>query len=233
MKEKKLPPWLKNPYLYRFFQSKTGRIFSNWVLQGMLYMNPIEITYKLALDVIMVWILLALAFAEVTIESIVISFIIAHTINWIINCQPIALVRHLDWGQNDPHKFIEHIEGLHKRIQGKSFLIASASYGSLSRGNYKPTSDIDIRVIMKPGFLNSLRAAHFCFIERVRAAWHRFPLDLYAFTLQEALGKMNPKEPPVIFYDPESALRNSYPEVVGFQEFRTNFRGCLAKGDFQ
>jgi predicted nucleotidyltransferase len=233
MKEKKLPAWVKNPFLYRFFQSKAGRIFSNWVLQGMLYMNPIEIAYKLVLDLIMMWILLAVVFAELTIASIVVSFAIAHTINWFINCQPIALVRHLDWGRNDPNKFIEHIEGMHERIQGKSFLTAAASFGSLSKGNYKPTSDIDIRVIMKPGFQNSLCAAHFCFFERVLAAWHRFPLDLYAFTLPETLAKMNPKEPPVIFYDPESMLCDAYSEVVKFQEFRDNFRDSLAKGDFQ
>jgi len=224
MKEKKLPSFVRNPALYRFFQSKPGRLLSNWVLQGMLYMNPIEIVYKLFLDLVMtvpVWMLLPIQEEP---GRVLTAWIIAHTINWVANCQPIALLRHLDWGKNDARHFIEYIEGLERRIQGRPYLVGAASFGSLSKGKYKDTSDIDIRVVLGKGMFQRLRAANYCFIERLRAAVSRFPLDLYAFDLDEMKRKMNKDEVPVIFTDPEGLLRASYAETVQFDSFRQRFR---------
>ncbi len=195
-------------------------------------MNPVEIAYKIILDIVMAGLIWVIFFNVATPWNIIIVLAIAHTINWLLNCQPVALMWHLDWGRNNPHDFITHIEGLHERLGNQSYLQASAAYGSLSIGNYKPTSDIDIRVIMRPGIINQLRAANFCFLERVRAAWHRFPLDLYAFTLGEVLRKMNPKEPPILFYDPDGILLKSYPKTVKFEEFTREFHKRLDQGDF-
>ncbi|HFD79162.1 MAG TPA: nucleotidyltransferase domain-containing protein [Gammaproteobacteria bacterium] len=224
MKEKKLPSFVRNPLMYRFFQSRPGRILSNWVLQGMLYMNPVETGYKLFLDVVMAALIWLLVPIEDNGLRILFSLLVAHTINWLINCQPIALLRHLDWGENDASHFIEYIEGLERRIQGRSYLAAAASFGSLSKGKYSNTSDIDIRVVFADGLLNRLRAAHYCFMERFRAALHRFPLDLYAFDLEEMKSKMNEDEVPVVFTDPQHLIRNTYRETVPFEEFRLRFR---------
>lgn len=230
MKEKKLPSFVRNPFVYRLFQSKPGRLLSNWAMQGMLYMNPVEIVYKLLLDVVMtipVWMLLPPYKEPWRVLS---AWIIAHTVNWIINCQPIALLWHLDWGKNDAQHFIRYIEGLNRRIQGRSYLAAAASFGGLSKGQYKDTSDIDIRFVLKAGWIQRLRAANYCFIERVRAAINRFPLDLYAFDLAEMKNKMNDDEVPVIFADPENLLRKAYAETVPFVDFRKRFR-CNVLGE--
>jgi predicted nucleotidyltransferase len=232
MKEKKLPEWLTNRHLYRFFQSKPGRLLSNWILQGMLYMNPVEVAYKIVLDLLLAVPIWLVAFETAALWNILLAFLVAHTINWLINCQPVALIRHLDWGKNNPHAFITHIEGLRERLCRKSFVRACAAYGSLSTGNYTPTSDIDIRIIMQPGTMSQIRAAHFCFLERVRAFIKRFPLDLYAFTMDEVLVKMNPKEPPIIFHDPERILSMAYPSIVDFRSFDTEFRKRLECGDY-
>jgi hypothetical protein len=223
MKRKKLPGFIKNPLIFEFFQSRPGRILSNWVFQGMLYMNPIEILYKLALDIVMTLAIVQFLLDPSIPVQWIYAWLIAHTLNWIINGQPVALLMHIDIGKNNPRKFISYIEGLEKRIKGKPFLAASASYGSLSVGGYKPTSDIDIRVILKRGLVARLRAAHFCFIERFRAFVFAFPLDLYAFTLEEVQRKMNPKEPPIVFYDPSGLLKKTYPDLVEFEEFRQHF----------
>ena len=53
MKEKKLPSFVRNRAVYEFFQSKPGRLLTNWVLQGMLYMNRVEIIFKLLLDIVL------------------------------------------------------------------------------------------------------------------------------------------------------------------------------------
>lgn len=223
MKQKKLPGFVKNPLVFAFFQSKVGRIFSNWVLQGMLYMNPVEVAYKLGLDLV----LTVLAWMLIAPESVagwIAVWLLAHTVNWVINCQPVALLFHLDWGKNDARHFITYIEGLEKRIQGRSYLAAAASFGSLSRGKYSDRSDIDIRVVMQDGILDRLRAANFCFWERLRAALAFFPLDLYAFDLDEMRSKMKSDEVPVVFWDPQGLLVGAYQETVAFPVFRDNFR---------
>jgi predicted nucleotidyltransferase len=227
MKTKKLPGFIKHPWLVAFFQSKVGRITSNWVLQGMLYMNPVETFYKLALDVALTGIWWAVAFRSWDPQSWLLALILAHTTNWIINGQPIAMRRHLDWGRNDARHFIAYVEQLERRVQGRSYLAAAASFGSLSRGKYSDKSDIDIRVVMHKGLMNRLRAANFCFWERLRAAIAHFPLDLYAFELDEMRRKMKSDEVPVIFYDPDGVLGETYRETVAFPVFQRNFRASV------
>jgi hypothetical protein len=190
----------------------------------MLYMNPVEILYKLALDLVLTVMIVQFLLDPLAPVQWLYAWLLAHTLNWIVNGQPVALLMHIDIGTNNPCKFISYIEGLQKRIRKKSFVAACASYGSLSVGGYKPTSDIDIRIILKPDLLSRLRAAHYCFIERFRAFLWGFPLDLYAFTLSEVQQKMNPKEPPVIFHDPEGLLGKTYPTLLEFEDFRRHFR---------
>lgn len=224
MKRKKLPSFVSNPILIEIFQSRLGRVFTNWVLQGMLYMNAVEIIYKLFIDVVLTLVFSIYVLQDTSLIGIGLSLFIAHTINWIINGQPVALLMHLDIGSNNAEHFISYIEKLEKRIKTKKYLAACASYGSLSVGNYNPKSDIDIRVIMKDDLWSKIRAANFCFIERVRAFPVFFPLDLYAFTLEEVQVKMSPKEPPVLFYDPTGLLKETYGELIDFKDFATNFR---------
>lgn len=224
MKRKKLPSFISNPILIEVFQTRPGRVFTNWVLQGMLYMNPVEIIYKLLVDVILTVIISLYVIQDMSLTGIFLSLFIAHTVNWIINGQPVALLMHLDIGSNNAEHFISYIEKLEKRIKTKKYLAACASYGSLSVGNYNPKSDIDIRVIMKEDLWSKIRTANFCFIERVRAFLVFFPLDLYAFTLDEVQRKMNPKEPPVLFYDPSGILKETYGHLIDFKDFDANFR---------
>lgn len=190
----------------------------------MLYMNPVEVAVKLGLDATLTvtwWVLLGCRYSA---TGWLIAWLLAHTSNWLINGQPIAMRRHLDWGRNDPRMFIDYIEGLEQRIRRRPYLAAAASFGSLSRGGYKDTSDIDLRVVMRRGLINRIRAALFCVMERLRAAIKQFPLDLYAFDLEELLRKMSRDEVPVIFYDPDDMLARVYEERVSFPIFRVNFR---------
>ena len=223
MKRKRLPVWLKNDTLIEFFQSRPGRILSNWAMQGMLYMNSVEIAFKLILNGLLAFALHALFFEHVSVTSVGITIFLSHTINWIINCQPVALLMHIDIGASTPEEFISYIEGLEKRIKGKSFAVGVAAYGSLSLGNYKPTSDIDIRLMFKPDPVSRWRAALYCFIERVRAFIFWFPLDLYAFSMEEIDEKMSPKEPPILFDDQEGVLKAHYGEIISFSDFREKF----------
>lgn len=197
-------------------------------------MNRVEIVYKLMVDVILTALIAVFFFSEggadeINATNLILSFLLAHTINWIINGQPVALLMHIDIGSNNAEYFIRYIERLEKRIKKKTYFAACASYGSLSVGNYNPKSDIDIRIIMKESLWSQVRTANFCFWERVRAFLSFFPLDLYAFTLEEVKRKMSPKEPPVIFSDAESILKDTYDDLISFDEFNDTFKRVVLK----
>jgi len=222
MKKKSLPAWIKNPGLMELLQSPLAVTLSAWFFQGMLYMNRYELILKLLLDIFLtVCIGFIIPFAGFM--SWFLAWLIAHTVNAIFNFQPIAVMRHMGVGETDPKHFIDYVSRMHDRINEKAFLQGAASYGSLSRGMFKKTTDLDIRFLMVPGIVNGVRASNFAFVERVRALLHRFPLDLYAFTLPELLSKMRRDEIPVVFYDPDGLIQRSYKEVLPFEVFRKSF----------
>ena len=47
------------------------------------------------------------------------------------------------------------------------------------RGEWKETSDLDMRLVRRPGVRNGLRACWFVMKERTRANMRRFPLDVF------------------------------------------------------
>lgn len=152
------------------------------------------------------------------------SFVTAHTLNMLLNGHYYAMRRHMGLGKNDPEKFIAYIEKLHKRIQNKPYLLATAAYGSLSKNIYRPTSDIDIRLIPRCSQLSFIKACIFALTERVRAFIMHFPLDLYVFDLADIDNKIKPKEPPIIFYDPEQIISQKYAEIIMAIDFIKRFR---------
>jgi predicted nucleotidyltransferase len=224
MKNKKLPGFVTNRAAIAFFQTKVGRLASNWVLQGMLYMNPAEAALKLMTDVILTATFLALHGSTSEPLAWVTALVSAHTVNWIINGQPVALLFHLDWGRKDAARFIGYVEGLHRRLQGQGYIAGAASFGSLSTGKYGERSDIDIRLVLSREPLDRMRAVIFCFKERFRALLFLFPLDLYAFDLHELKRKMKADEVPVVFWDPENHIRTAYAQTLPFKVFQARFR---------
>ena len=197
---------------------------SYWVFQGMLYMDYREILLKLFVDIVLFFF-----FYYVLILPFYISFLIAHTLNMFFNGHYFAMRRHMGLGENDPEQFINHIDGLRKRIADKPYILAAAAYGSLSSNIYRPTSDIDIRFVPFDDNLSFFKTCFFAFFERTRALFMKFPLDLYVFDILVIQKKMNPKEAPIIFYDPENALGHNYPRTVQVKDFISKFKSTYVQ----
>jgi predicted nucleotidyltransferase len=156
--------------------------------------------------------------------NLFIAFFMAHTLNMFFNGHFFAMQRHMGFGANDPGSFITYVESLKKRIESKPYIAGSAAYGSFSKNVFRPTSDIDIRIIPTRLFGSFLLASFFAFCERVRAFFSGFPLDLYVFDAQVLQKKMNPKEAPVIFSDSQNILGNMYRDTVQPDNFFRTFR---------
>jgi predicted nucleotidyltransferase len=182
-----------------------------WLVQGMVYTNWTERAHRLTVEAVLIllawW---ASGFAFVGRGQVVVAVLIGHTASMILNGHLFALFKHdLYWfGFYDRwDEFSAYVDRLHQRLVRRPCpgLDRAEAYGSLARGDFSATSDLDLRFIARPGFLNGWRVAHRVFEERLRALFAGFPIDAYMFHSEAELArKMNvaAEKPWVIFPGP-------------------------------
>lgn len=189
------------------FRFKIVIIFTNWLFQGILYADKTEKIFKLLLDFTLTIILyfFLIQFSNAYLRLIT-SLIMSHTLLFIFNGQLFALAKNFNIVYNEPQRIIDYANGLKDRVSKEKSVNCLVVYGSLVRGEIKPTSDLDIRVIRKSGTLNGFRACIFGLKERSRALFYRFPLDMYVIDGPNHLLKMRQDEIPKILYDPHNIL---------------------------
>jgi len=217
-KKKSIPGWVQNRFLIRVMRSDVGIILSYWLFQGMLYMDIRETTFKVILDAFFI-----LFFSSIGIP-LIISLILAHTINMLLNGHYFVMKHNMGRVSNNPQKIIGYLADFSLRLQKLTFLDGAAAYGSISRNLIKPTSDIDMRVFPEKGFISWAKAVLWVFKERTRALFLAIPLDIYAFDLDVIDSKMRPDESPIIFYDPGGRLVEKYREHLLFKDFARKFK---------
>jgi predicted nucleotidyltransferase len=189
------------------FRFKVVIILTNWIFQGILYADKTEKMFKLLLDFTLTIILyfFLIQFSNAYLR-LIFSLIMSHTLLFIFNGQLFALAKNFDIVYNEPQGIIDYANGIKKRASKEKSINCLVVYGSLVRGEIKPTSDLDIRVIRKSGVLNGFRACIFGLKERSRALFSQFPLDMYVIDNPNHLLKMRHDESPKILYDPNHIL---------------------------
>jgi predicted nucleotidyltransferase len=188
------------------FKYKIIVIITNWLFQGLLYSDRTEKMFKILIDFTLTLILFFIISHQNMLMGIFISFLISHTLNWIFNGQLFALAKNFDIVHTDPQKIIDYTNDITTRASKEKSINTVAVYGSLVREEIKTTSDLDIRIIRKSGFLNGINACIFGLKERIRALFQRFPLDIYVIDSPKHLLKMRTDEIPEILYDPNNIL---------------------------
>jgi L-malate glycosyltransferase len=183
---------------------------SSWFFQGLLYMDKTERNFKIILD-LAVFVILVLSFNMFLnlFLAIIFSLISAHSINWIFNGQIFVLLKNLDFIKIDPDIFEMYTKEINKRISDQPSISAAAIYGSFSRDELKITSDLDIRIIRKSGFINGIYACIFVLKERTHAFFSKFPLDIYLLDNDKNLTKLS-ETTPVIILDRDDILKKFY-----------------------
>ena len=190
---------------------------SAWTLQGILYMDKREALLKILLDIGVTTVLLLAGFPGLA------SFLIAHSINFAFNGQWFAMYTHMGATNVTPVKFLKYIVDMQKRMEKCSFIEDAVAFGSLSRGIYKTTSDMDIRVCPKHGTVNWVKTIIWGIVERARAFVYGFPLDMYIFDLVTVTRKMRTDEPPIVFVNHSNLLEVAYKNTISFNDFTTIF----------
>lgn len=215
--KKHLPVWLENTFLSPVLRLGVFVFLSAWFFQGILYMDKREITIKFIFDAIFT---IAIMFAGV---KWWVSFLIAHSLNFIFNGQFLAMYTHMGAISLSVDDFLNYIISCQKRLEKYNFIDVAIAFGSLSRGVYKSTSDLDIRIIPKKGCLNWIKAVFWAVTERIRAFFWQFPLDLYIFELDTIIEKMRSDEPPILLVNKIKGIETVYPNFVTFDLFKEVF----------
>lgn len=210
----------KGTFLGRLTSSKFGVVASNWLFQGMRYMNFYEVALKIIVDAFLFFILLYIYknFFSLSYEFVYFGvFIFAHTLNWVFNGHFYVLMRYISPIKINVNEFYEYSEYLKKRVIVSRYISAGAVYGSYCRGALHENSDLDVRVIVNKGFLNGVMGALFCLRERFIAFFKKFPLDIYCFIETESLNKIRKDELPYVLCDKNNLLKDYYEKNKNIQ----------------
>lgn len=189
--------------------SKIGALVSNWVFQGMRYMQWHERALKLGSGGILAAGTIALL-EETSLPIVLAILCVVHTLNWLLNGQFFVLARYLHPVPNAPARFDKYVELVHAAAMKSPAVHGLAVFGSYCRGSIHEHSDLDIRVIAAPGVLGGFGGAWFCMRQRFRAFFRRFPLDIYSFTDMAYLDRLREDEKPIILMDREGDLKEKY-----------------------
>lgn len=191
-------------------KTQFGVMLSNWLAQGMLYMNWYERFLKLAINLVLVILPLWAIGLPFTPTILVAAFLLAHTLNWVFNGHFFVLMRYVRPFPKTEEEFQSFVGKL--KIWGveSKCVNAIAIYGSYCRNRLHENSDLDVRVIVEKGLMNSICGAIFCAVARWRAFFATFPLDIYLSVAGAGLEKLRDDENPVIIVDKTSELSKHY-----------------------
>jgi len=209
--------WLQPLLKRRFFA-----IASNWFFQGTLIMTTSELAFRFVLEFAMAASIFAvLSFFVSQTLSVIAGILFAHTINWMMNGNFWILYKFFGRELN-PDSIIAFLAKLNS---GKYFLqngvLAIAGFGSLSRGQFRRSSDLDMRIVRQKGFTNWVRANLFMLKLRSTSFLKKIPID--AFLLDKAdqiYEHISRNEPPVAIYDPQGVLRTVNDNCILFEDLQ-------------
>lgn len=223
--KKHLPKRLKNTLIGEFCRYGFMIFLSAWILQGVRITNWREVMIRYAIDIVLIGIIISIG------VHWLLAFMIAHSINFTLNGQLFAMYTHMGATGVTAEKFLRNTIKLSKMIEKKKFIRASIAYGSLSRGCYKRTSDIDIRLIPAEG--GWWRTALYAVWLRVWAFCVHYPLDMYCYDPEVVIKKMRSDELPIMVNEQNKCMIQWYPERVEFSDFVEIFTKTNLKNKFQ
>lgn len=175
---------------------------SQWIHQGFTYLDRTEMFYRVWWELIPDAIFFALFYSTGLMSfwpSLILALFVVHTLNWVFNFNfwtgiDFSIPNFRNMG-NDRTK--EYLRGVQSRMKNANCIGACTLYGSLSRAVWGEKSDLDMRIIRRPGLLNGIKGYWVTFRERVIAVWYLNPMDLYMADGPKFLTRLRNDEFPV------------------------------------
>lgn len=155
-------------------------ILSHWVFQGMIYTDRTERSFKLFLDALLTAVIgQGLRARLPSHQAWPLAFVLAHTLNFLFNGQLSVLVKNHGLQRTSYEQLHAYLMHLRQRTANEPAIRRVVIVGSVSALRWTPGSNLDVRLVRMPGFINGLRAVLFVLLERTYALLHWFPLDIY------------------------------------------------------
>jgi len=187
-------------------------LLSSWFFQGIRNSDNTEKNYKILFSIVLTIIFsIVLNFGENEwLMKILLSFICAHTFNWIIN-GPIAaiFIHRLYIGKAEKRKIFNYLHKLKDRLKNADAISYCGVYGSIARGELKNSSDIDVGFLRKPGVKYAFKGLYFITKERIITNLTGIPFEGYLVdSLDSMIARFNNESSPVILKQPLSVKSN-------------------------
>jgi len=213
------PPYYKASKL-KWLRPILSNVFAalgiHWLFQNILQMDRTERLFKLAFDAVLtILFFLFLHQWASPFKAILLSWFIAHTVNFLLNGHIFCVLKCFGRVRHNREAFESYLVSLTNRMKAEPSISWAAVYGSLSRGELKNTSDLDVRVIRHPGITNGIRGCFFIMGERTRAHLRQFPLDILLLDSPRLLSRIREDEPPIVLYEASvDRQRNANPKTL-------------------
>jgi predicted nucleotidyltransferase len=184
--------------LGRLLQTLPGKLASHWLVQGMFYMDPTERRFKLSLDIAGALVLGSLLWPRVPPPVAVAAAVVsAHSLNFVFNGHIRGALKWHGVGGVTSAVLERELPAIAARL-GRSSAVAQAHvFGSLARGELHDGSDLDIRILRRPGLRAATVACTLALLERGRSLWTGVPIDIYVFDSSARMSDMRSDEVPV------------------------------------
>lgn len=200
-------------------------LLSNWLFQGIRNADTTEKIYKILFSIffwVIFFFILQCGTGVFAFQNIIYSFLIAHTLNWVVNGNiSMLLVHNLLWVKLSKQDVFRYMEELQAKTRNHDWILYAAAFGSICRGGLKDSSDIDISIVRKPGFTNALKSIWFSVKERKFADFQGIPLEIYiSDSPQNSINRFRAEKNPVVIYDPENTISDFYNDELSLEKAR-------------
>jgi predicted nucleotidyltransferase len=139
---------------------------------------------------------------------------LAHTLNWVFNGNWWAgmLFAFPSLRNRGERATCAYLNDMADRLKRDRSISGAMIFGSVARGQWHERSDLDVRLLRRPGVSNAMAGVLVLLRERWIALWSRQPLDVYLADGIPFLKRMRADEPPVFLKKDDPRLELAYPD---------------------
>jgi predicted nucleotidyltransferase len=176
---------------------------SGMLFQSLGYMETAERWYKIVQNI---------AFAAVVFRwsegtSVPVALVVGHVSGFFLNGQLPVVLKNVGLLETPPELFTRWQRILALCGERARSVSAIGIYGSLSRDELSRSSDLDVRIVRRSGFLSAVEACFLSNVLRLAATITLFPLDIYVVSSAETLGRLRDDESVEVILDQDGVFQ--------------------------
>jgi predicted nucleotidyltransferase len=189
-----------------------------WAHQGFFYLDHTQrvgrVVFEIVPTVFLAWLIAGIGgIPRSPLWLWCASLLITHTLNWVFNgnwwAGMLFAFPHLR-NPGDRASCI-YLNRMADRLRNDPAISGVLIFGSVARGQWHERSDLDMRLLRRPGIRNGIAGVLVLARERGIAFWTRQPLDIYLVDDVAFLRRMREDEPPVFLKKEDPRLDLAYP----------------------